>query len=331
MVSNPIRYKTRYNLYRRFEKHMYDSGVDLVTVEIQQGERPFQVTEEGNPNHVQLRTYSEMWHKENALNIAARRLYEIYPDWKYMAWIDADIKFMNEGWAAETLSMLQRYRILQLWSTCIDLDGDMNPLVVGGVPKVIRSFCWCYRESFRNPDAIGVNVDGKNQYNKGLGDWKDYAALTRPFWHSGFAWAIRRDTYEDLGGCYDGGLFEIGILGSGDHHMALAFIEEVERSLPRSVGTRYMDLLIEYQNRCKQFVRRDIGYIDGGIAHFFHGSKINRRYRDRWSILQNNGYDPTYDLKRDMSGLFMLTDRNIQLRDEIRAYFEMRNEDEKTT
>ena len=330
MISNPIRYKTRYNLYRRFEKHMFDSGVDLITVEVQQGERPFAVTEAENPSHVQLRTYSELWHKENALNIGVRRLYEICPDWKYFAWIDADIQFMNPGWAAEALSILQRYRIIQLWSTCLDLDFEMNPIVVNGVPKVIRSFCWCYRESFRRPDTIGINVDGRPEFNLGLGDWKNYAALKKPFWHSGYAWAMRRETYENLGGCYDGGLFEIGILGSGDHHMALAFIGEVERSLPKQVGTRYMDLLIEYQNRCNQFVKKDIGYIDGGISHYYHGAKINRGYRTRWAILQDNNYDPTYDLKRDKNGLFMLTDRNIKLRDDIRAYFELRNEDERT-
>lgn len=331
MVSNPIRYKTRYNHYRRFAKHMHDSGVDLITVEVQQGNRPFAITEENNPNHVQLRTYHELWHKENALNIAAKRLYEVYPDWKYMAWVDADIMFLNHGWASEALSMLQRYRILQLWSTCVDLDPNMDPIIVAqGVPKVVRSFGWCYRNSIKYPDMVGIEVDGKHQYNMGTNDWKDYAALKKPFWHSGFAWAMRRQTYEDLGGCYDGGLFEIGILGSGDHHMALAFVGEVERSLPRSVGNRYMDLLLEYQNRCDKFVQRDIGFIDGGIVHYYHGSKLNRGYRTRWNILQENNFDPTYDLKRDKNGLFMLTDRNLKLRDDIRAYFEMRNEDDKT-
>jgi hypothetical protein len=324
MVSNPIRFKTRYNLYRRFAKHMHDSGVDLVTVEVQQGQRPFCVTEADNPNHIQLRTYHELWLKECALNIAAKHLYALYPDWKYMAWIDADISFFNAGWAAETLSMLQRFRILQLWTTAIDLDYNMNPL------QTIRSFAWCYRESLKNPESMGVKVNGKQEYNVGIPDWKMYAALVKPFWHSGFAWAIRRETYEDLGGAYDSGIFETGILGSGDHHMALAFIGEVTRSMPKDVGSRYMDLLLEYQNRCDKHVQHDIGYIDGGIAHYFHGSKKNRGYRTRWQILAENKFDPTYDLKRDKNGLFMLTDRNIKLRDDIRNYFESRNEDDPT-
>lgn len=322
MVSNPIRFKTRYNLYRRFAKHMHDSGVDLITVEVQQGQRPFAVTESDNPNHIQLRTYSELWIKECALNLAARRLYELCPDWQYLAWIDADVSFFNPAWAAETLTMLQRFRVLQLWSSAIDLDYNMNPM------QSIKSFAWCYRESLRNPDSVGAVVDGKHEFNVGIPDWKQYAALVKPFWHSGFAWAMRRETYEGLGGPFDGGLFEIGILGSGDHHMALAFIGEVTRSLPKNVGQRYMDLLLEYQNRCDKFVQKDIGYIDGGISHYFHGAKKNRGYRTRWQILSDNAYDPTYDLKRDKNGLFVLTDRNLKLRDDIRIYFESRNEDD---
>ncbi len=323
MISNPIRYKTRYNLYRRFAKHMHDSGVDLITVEVQQGERPFAVTEAGNPHHIQLRTYHELWLKECALNIAAKRLYQVYPDWKYMAWIDADITFANPGWASEALSMLSRYRILQLWSTCLDLDYDMNPF------NTVRSFAWCYHQSLeQNNDIVSVIVNGKREYNNGIPDWKAYAAMSKPFWHSGYAWAMRRSVYEALGGCYDGGLFEIGILGSGDHHMALAFIGEVSRSLPANVGARYMEMLQEYQHRCDQAVQRDIGCINGAIMHYFHGSKKNRGYRDRWKILADNAYDPTFDIKRDANGLFMLTDRNLRLRDDIRCYFEQRNEDD---
>ena len=120
-------------------------------------------------------------------------------------------------------------------------------------------------------------VNGRVEFNKGIPDWKMYAAIVKPFWHSGFAWAMRREVYEALGGCYDGGIFETGILGSGDHHMALAFINEVERSLPKTINKRYFDLLLEYQNRCNKFVQRELGYIDGGITHYFHGTKQDRK------------------------------------------------------
>jgi hypothetical protein len=49
-------------------------GSDLYTAEVAFGERHFEVTEAGNPRHLQLRTTSEIWHKENALNLLIQRL-----------------------------------------------------------------------------------------------------------------------------------------------------------------------------------------------------------------------------------------------------------------
>src|SRR5208282_5642845 len=87
VISNPIRYLTRYELYHRFEKHMQDSGVILYTVEMAYGDRAFAVTDANNPRHLQLRSNHELWHKENLINLGVARL---PATWKYLAWIDAD-------------------------------------------------------------------------------------------------------------------------------------------------------------------------------------------------------------------------------------------------
>ena len=83
-ISNPARYETRYRLYKKFAKHIeQDLGQHLITVECQLGARPFEVTQAGNENHVQVRSDSELWHKENMLNIAMSRLTH---DVKYICW-----------------------------------------------------------------------------------------------------------------------------------------------------------------------------------------------------------------------------------------------------
>jgi hypothetical protein len=46
-VSNPLRWKSRIELYRSFERHMLESGVRLTIVECALGERPFEL--DGNP------------------------------------------------------------------------------------------------------------------------------------------------------------------------------------------------------------------------------------------------------------------------------------------
>src|SRR5438309_37497 len=99
-ISNPVRYKSRYRLYHEFEKHMLDSGVKLWTIEMAFGDRPFEVTQAGNPQHFQVRGWTEVWHKENLLNLAIARL---PADAEYIAWVDADVQFTRKDWAEETV------------------------------------------------------------------------------------------------------------------------------------------------------------------------------------------------------------------------------------
>lgn len=95
---NPVRYNSRYNLYRQFQEHMSQSGVYLFTVEcIFQSapifglpEQNFEVTQTNNPNHLQIVAPSILWMKENLINIAVRHLPEHID---YVAWIDVDIEF----------------------------------------------------------------------------------------------------------------------------------------------------------------------------------------------------------------------------------------------
>jgi hypothetical protein len=39
-ISNPIRWRSRHMLYRNFERHMLESGVQLTVVECAYGDRP---------------------------------------------------------------------------------------------------------------------------------------------------------------------------------------------------------------------------------------------------------------------------------------------------
>ena len=48
-ISNPVRYRSRWQLYARFEEEMARAGVPLLTVELAYGERPFMVTSPGRP------------------------------------------------------------------------------------------------------------------------------------------------------------------------------------------------------------------------------------------------------------------------------------------
>jgi hypothetical protein len=292
-IFNPFRYQAHYSNYRRFAAHMAASGAHLVTIELGFADRPFVVTESGNPNHIQVRGNSELWLKENLLNLAVQRL---PPGWKYVAWIDSDIEFSRADWAQETIEHLQHYSVVQPWSDAYDLGPQQQHL------GHYRSFC--------------------RQYLNGA-KWGD-----GEYWHSGFSWSMTRQAWDHLGG-----LLDTCIVGSADYHMAHALVGRVDRTYgvnPVNGLDGYAKRLVRWQDSAEAHIRRNIGYVEGSIRHFWHGPKGNRKYVERWSILHRNGFDPDLDLKRNSYGVFELTGRSIGLRDDLRAYFRERNDDQNT-
>ena len=286
VVSNPARFSRRYQLFNEFcERLSKEENLIVFSVELQQGSRPFQT----NAN-LKLRTNDELWFKENLINIAASHLPE---DWEYMAWIDTDLEFQNKNWVRETIEQLQTYKIVQLFSHAIDLGCKGETL------QVHIGFCYQY-------------VNGET--------WK--APKYGGTWHPGYAWAIRRETYDKLGG-----LMDFPILGSADHHMSLAFIGLVDRYINSKLNSNYKLLCKIFQERCDRFLEKNIGFVHGTILHNFHGNKADRRYQDRWNILTNNDFDPLRDIIKNSKGLWQLEGSKNKLRDEIIMYFRQRNED----
>lgn len=300
-ISNPINYNSRYELYKEFEKRMKDAGVILWTVELAYGERSFCVTESNNPFHIQIRDGSEcnvsmpIWSKEALLQIGFNRLPK---EAKYICWCDADIQFQRSDWVEETIQLLQLHHIVQPWSHAQDLGPNGEPL--DKKPQI--SFCkaWC--------DGLDV-IGNPGEYSSGIG-------------HPGFCWAGRRSAIEALGG-----LITWGILGSSDRHQAFALIDEVEKSVHPKIHPVYLKHLKIWQVRARHFIQRNISFLPGLITHAWHGKFPNRKYNERWKILVDNQFNPELDLKMNMQGLPVLTERNWRLRRDILNYFKARSED----
>lgn len=289
-VFNPWRYKSRIKLYRDFEKYVNDSGAKLVTVELAYGQRDFVVTEPNDPMDVQLRTDAELWHKERMLNLGIQRLPR---DWKYVAWIDADIVFARPDWVEETVHLLQHFSFIQMFSQAVDLSPNY---------EILKTHTGMF---YAHYEGLMKQVGGKYEQ-----------------YHPGFAWAARRDALNNVGG-----LFDTAVLGSADRHMALSLLEYGERSHPSGISNGYKEQLQLWQDRCHKFVKKNVGYMPGAILHYWHGKKVDRRYQDRWKILVNHQFDPEFDLKLDTQGLYQFTERCPQLAYDIRKYFQARNED----
>lgn len=306
-VFNPQRYRSRWKLYKEFEKYVLSFGeAHLVTIECSFGERQEVLVEDQGPNHtvIYVRTKHELWLKENMINIAIQRLPS---DWKYVAWIDGDVKFARPDWVGETIHKLQHHSFVQMFSQAADLSP------INEVIKIHTSFAHCYKNEIPNLNSRMSSLE--YYYN----DDDNQGA----YWHPGFAWAATREAINHVGG-----LIDWGILGGGDMYMAYALLGQItKKNMPNSLGKRGVEYLAEWQNRSEKYIRRNLGYVEGLLLHYWHGKKTDRGYKDRGQFLVNAQFDVEKDIKRDWQGLWQLNEENIKLRDGIRQYFKQRNED----
>lgn len=354
-VFNPLRFRNRYWNYFSFQNMVEKSGAILYTAEIAFGDRHFEITDSSNPRHLQLRARDnmEIWLKENSLNLLINRL---PPEARYIAWLDSDISFVRTDWAQETLHELQRYDFLQLFSHAQDIGPNYEPLTTI-TPGFVYSKFEDRLLDFNNDSNSGQkpqedpNAEAKKTIQElGLNDCMEkcledafekceedchyyYGVIKRkegkPLWkfyHSGFAWAARRDSLNKVGG-----LIDYCLLGSGDWHQAHGLFGQMQKTLNVGYSDTYKRLCLEWERRAERYIRHNVGYIPGLINHSWHGRKSNRRYDDRWKLLVQTKYDPITDLKRDTQGLYQLDDngdpRFIEIRDGLRRYARVRDED----
>ena len=293
VISNPCQYARRYILAKEFIKRMEnENNVELYIVELIYNKQKFIITDSKNKNHLQLSTNTApLWHKENMINLGINKL--LPKNWKAVAWIDADIEFESTDWAINTLKILNGSKdIVQLFSHAIDMD--------------------------MNEDAMSIFSSFGFQYSKNR-NYKNNNSIN--FWHPGFAWACNRKTYDKMGG-----LYENSILGSGDHNMSLSLIGNAYKSVNRDVNSDYLNNVLDFERKNKNL---RLGYVPGVIRHYYHGSKKNRKYHERWQILVNNNYSPLIHITKDKNGLLIPTEKcPKKLLDDIYNYFLERNEDE---
>ena len=292
VVSNPCLYATRYKLLNEFVRRIKEEedNVILYIVEMIYENQEFMVTDKNNKKHLQLKTTVPIWHKENMINLGVN--YLLPKNYKAFAWIDADVEFENNSWALDTLKILNGCKdVVQLFSHCVDMDKNKNTMTIF--------------------NGFGYSFNKNKKYTvKGL----DY-------WHPGYAWAITRKAYEKIGGIYDK-----GVLGSGDCMMALSFINCASYTLNFDYHQDYKNSILEYQLKSSKL---RIGYTPGVIRHHYHGTKQNRKYTERWKILINHQFSPNNHITYDEKGILVPTDFfSDELKVEIFNYFKERKEDE---
>lgn len=291
-MSNPMRYASRPHLMRPFLERMKRHGVSLRFIEASFGERPHEVADPSNPEHILVRCDHPLWIKEALLN---RAVLSLPPEAKYVAWIDGDIDFVNADWAVEAIHQLQHYPVVQLFSHAVDLGPN------GETMSTHKSFGYLYTEQGQTPDKKPPAYENM---------------------HPGYGWAWRVEAWNAVGGMIDS-----AICGAGDQHMAHGLVGKAALSVPQGVHPNYRKMVVDWGERAWNTIQGDVGYVSGTIHHYFHGQKKDRGYWDRWKIIRDHQFDPQVDLIWDRQGLPQLRPGRVALKRAMEAYFRSRNED----
>ena len=291
VISNPCLYAKRYILLKEFVKRIEEEEehVNLFIVEMIYENQKFIVTDKKNKNHLQVKTDVPIWHKENMINLAVK--YLLPSNYKAFAWVDADVEFENNSWAMDTLKILNGCKdVVQLFSHCVDMSNENTNL------NIFNSFGYSFNKE------------------------KKFTTKGQDYWHPGYAWAITKKAYDKIGGIYDK-----GILGSGDSIMALAFINKAESMNNINYSDDYNNSMLEYQLKASKL---RLGYVPGVIRHYYHGSKKNRQYTERWKLLMKHNYSPIEHLTYDKQGILIPTETfPFDFKEDIMNYFKERKED----
>lgn len=304
VVSNTARYHRRYFLYEQFKKMVAEAGVQMITVELAFGHRPFEITKACDPCALQLRSHEEFWHKENMINLGIAHGRRLWPHKKNVGWVDADCAPVGKTphqWFTEVWHELQHFEFVQMWEWMQPLDYDHNPL---GGP---------------NPSFMSNYVKYDSPYPKKSSGYPHQ-------WGSpGLAWAENLDAIDEIGGIPDA-----AVLGAGDWYLAHMLISNLNIPDMHRYTKGYRDYWIHRQNLCEKWIRRDVGFVKTFLLHYYHGKIVNRGYNTRENILIDGQFDPNIDLKRDHQGLWKIErfePRQIRMYDRMRLYFRARSED----
>ena len=306
---NPLYWRQPHRNWEKFATHMLDSGVNLTVVECAPGNEDFfcKTPPMSDPSHAErflhvgVRARTRGWTKENLINLGVQRR----PEAQYIAWIDADVIFRRSDWALATVRALQHYSILQPWKTCLDL-GPNDELIASHTSFCHQMFYGCPLSppDWKTPYWIGSG--GSNVYP-----------------HSGYAWAITRQAFDWIGG-----LFEFGAMGSADHHQAAALAGLAHKTLPPgNTSQNYCQEVLRWERRVLKTINGNVGFVDGGIEHLFHGAKKSRNYIGRWGMFLEHGFDPLEDLVRNSHGVWEFATAKPALRRAFDRYLSSRNED----
>ena len=299
-IFNPQGYKNKVENYKIFRKVSKKQGLNLITVECAFGDNPFSLKKEDADILIQVRSNSILWQKERLLNIGFNNLPE---DCDKIAWIDADIIFLNDNWVKETSDLLEKY-------------------------VVVKPNKFAVRISKKDSDKIKENItEGKsidigkiNKYSKEFSFIKNDLGLIV---NSCFSWASRKEVFNNIG------FYDKMIVGGGDGVMSASFCGHLNDFSDFNLLNSKLKIdFLKWDKDVFSRVKNSVYLINGEIIHLYHGSILNRLSKSRYYGLVKYDFDPNNDIKLNSDNCFEWSSSKKGLHSYLKNYFNFRNEND---
>jgi len=229
----------RYSTHFNFLAYLKTIGIKYQVTEaiLPNRGQSFVATNPGNePWEVQLTIENPIYYRENLVNVAVRKIKD---PWEYLLLIDGHQYFHNTYWFEETIWKLEHYTGVQFFQFGKHLNLANETIDFYSQPSA------SYMHSIRNN-------------------------LLNVFRYSGNAWAMRRETYEQVGFIID---YCIIAGCDGSYLLSTLKPEEVIRELNENAIVNNKNYFKEFDewiwNATKAFKGQNT-FVRGNMTHFYH-------------------------------------------------------------
>jgi hypothetical protein len=292
---NPARYRSRLATYREYRRRL---TVPLLAIELGFDGR-FELGDADAEILVRVGDGDVMWQKERLVNLALAKLPAAC---SAVAVVDCDVVFTWERWQEEALTLLERFPVVQAFTTVHYLG-----------------------EKWRPGDALESGVAMSQPGIAALppaAQLPAFTARTRGAPAIGFAWVFRRDLLERHG------LYDACIIGGGDKAMLSAALDRTEPIIEFHGMNRHQ--VRRYRRWAEPFfesVQGRVGALEGDIYHLWHGEMEHRYTQQRHLGLAPFDFDPDHDIAPGAQGAWRWNSDKPGLHAYLRDYFALRRED----
>jgi hypothetical protein len=302
---NPSGYNNKYTNFKFFRESSKKQGLKLIVVELTFNSDHFEIQDEDAEKVIRIKGSDEniMWQKEALLNIGIKHL----PDeCDKVAWLDSDIIFYNDNWIINSSKLLEKYNVIQGFSTAINLKKNSY--------STQKNLCFDKEKIMRSIHSLGRGLSyfGKEELEKDLN--------TNLCGISGYAWIIRREILEK-----SEGFFDQMILGGGDLMMVYAFYGYPWKKLDCILPTKVLQNAERWSRNMSKLTNASVYFCPGIIFHLWHGKTENRNYLNRWNAFLD--FDPNKDIIKSPEGIYSWSPGKEIEQETAKSYFNSRKEE----